>query len=309
MAAMERDSMPLPPMSEPTSEVRPGHLYVVATPIGNLGDLSPRALKILDSVDLIAAEDTRVTGALLSHFGVRNKMLALHDHNEAEATGEVIAALRKDRSVALVSDAGTPLLSDPGYALVREARALNLPVIAVPGPSAAMAALSISGLPTDSFVFAGFLPAREEARRKRLHELAAEPRSVILYESTHRIVETAAALAEVLGDRRVCLARELTKLFEESHVGAARALPAWLRADENRQRGEFVLVIEGADATAAGPREAERILKVLLKELGASKAAKLASELTGLPRKELYAIAVKLGGHEGVAERDLGTDP
>jgi len=294
-------------MSEPTSEVRPGHLYVVATPIGNLGDLSPRALKVLDAVDLIAAEDTRVTAALLSHFGVRNKTISLHEHNEGEATAEVLGLLRKDRSIALVSDAGTPLISDPGYSLVRKTRAFGFPVVAVPGPSAAMAALSISGLPTDAFVFAGFLPAREEARKHRLQELAAETRTVVLYESTHRIAETAAALAEVLGDRRVCLARELTKLYEESHTVSARELPRWLKADENRQRGEFVLVIEGADPTALGPQEAERILRVLLKELGASKAAKLAAELTGLPRKELYAIAVRLGGHEGVAE--MGTDP
>jgi len=289
-------------MSDAPSEVRPGHLYVVATPIGNLGDLSPRALKILDGVDLIAAEDTRVTGALLSHFGVRKRMLSLHEHNEGEASADVLDQLRKDRSVALVSDAGTPLLSDPGFELVREARAIGLPVVAVPGPSAALAALSISGLPTDSFVFAGFLPAREEARRHRLLELAAETRTVILYESTHRIADTVKVLAELLGDRRVCVARELTKLFEESHTAAARELPAWLRADENRQRGEFVLVVEGADAAATAPQEAERLLKVLLKELGASKAAKLASELTGLPRKELYAIAVRLGGHVAAAE-------
>jgi 16S rRNA (cytidine1402-2'-O)-methyltransferase len=295
------------PMSEPTSEIRPGTLYVVATPIGNLGDLSPRALKVLDGVDLIAAEDTRVTGALLAHFGVRTRMLALHEHNEDDATRDVLDQLRKDRSVALVSDAGTPLISDPGFSLVREARALGLPVVAVPGPSAALAALSIAGLPTDSFVFAGFLPAREEARKHRLVELAAEPRTVILYESTHRIADTLNALAEVLDARRVCVARELTKLFEDSHVAAARELPAWLRADENRARGEFVIVIEGADPTAAAPREAERILRVLLKELGASKAAKLAAELTGLPRKELYAIAVRLGGHEGATES--GSDP
>jgi 16S rRNA (cytidine1402-2'-O)-methyltransferase len=295
-----------PKLNDESSEVRPGHLYVVATPIGNLGDLSPRALKILDGVDLIAAEDTRVTGALLAHFGVRKKMLSLHDHNEGEATAEVLGLLRKDRSIALVSDAGTPLVSDPGFSLVREARAFGFPVIAVPGPSAALAALSIAGLPTDSFLFAGFLPVKEEACRHRLAELATETRTVILYESTHRIAETLQALAQVLGERRVCVARELTKLFEESHTAAARELPAWLRADENRQRGEFVLVLEGADAAATAPQEAERILKTLLKELGASKAAKLAAELTGLPRKELYAIAVRLGGHVGVA--DLGTD-
>jgi 16S rRNA (cytidine1402-2'-O)-methyltransferase len=292
-------------MSEPSSEVRPGTLYVVATPIGNLGDLSPRALKILDSVDLIAAEDTRVTGALLAHFGVRTRMVALHEHNEADAMRDVLDALRKDRSVALVSDAGTPLVSDPGFNLVREARALNLPIVAVPGPSAALAALSIAGLPTDSFVFAGFLPAREEARRHRLQELAAEPRTVILYESTHRIVDTLQALAELLGDRRLCLARELTKLFEESRTARPAELLEWLRADDNRQRGEFVLVLEGADPAGAAPREAERILRVLLKELSASKAAKLAAALTGLPRKELYAIAVRLGGHK----ESIGSEP
>jgi 16S rRNA (cytidine1402-2'-O)-methyltransferase len=290
-------------MSAP-SEVQPGHLYVVATPIGNLGDLSPRALKVLDGVDLIAAEDTRVTGALLGHFGVRKKMLALHEHNEDEAARDVLDQLRKDRSVALVSDAGTPLVSDPGFPLVREARAAGLPVVAVPGPCAAIAALSVSGLPSDAFTFAGFLPARDEARQRRLEALAAEPRTVILYESTHRIAETVRVLADVLGaQRRVCIARELTKLYEESHVASATALPAWLAADENRQRGEFVLVVEGADPAASAPREAERLVRVLLKELGASKAAKLAAELTGLPRKELYAIAVRLGGHEAAAEK------
>jgi 16S rRNA (cytidine1402-2'-O)-methyltransferase len=291
-------------MTAPESEVRPGHLYVVATPIGNLGDLSPRALKILDSVDLIAAEDTRVTGALLAHFGVRKKMLPLHEHNEADAADEVLAQLRKDRSVALVSDAGTPLVSDPGFNLVRDARAAGLPVIAVPGPSAAIAALTVSGLPTDTFVFAGFLPAKEEARKRRLEALAAETRTVILYESTHRIAETVRALAELLGrDRRVCLARELTKLYEESHTANAEELLAWLRQDENRERGEFVLVLEGAPEAGETEREAERVMAVLLKALGASRAAKLGAELTGLPRKDLYAIAVRLGGHEGAAEK------
>ncbi len=286
-------------------EVKPGHLYVVATPIGNLGDLAPRALKILDGVDLIAAEDTRVTGALLSHFGIRKKMLALHEHNEAESAGQVLEELRRGRSVALVSDAGTPLLSDPGYVLVRMAREAHLPVIAVPGPSAALAALSISGLPTDSFVFAGFLPAKAEMRLRKLHELAAESRTVILYESTHRIVESVAAIAEVLGGaRRLCLARELTKLFEESHTAGAAEMLEWLRADDNRQRGEFVLVLEGAAAENAPARDAERVLKALLGELGASRAAKVAAEITGLPRKELYAMAVKLGGHSAAAPNE-----
>ena len=284
-------------------DVRPGTLYVVATPIGNLGDLSPRALKVLDGVDLIAAEDTRTTGALLAHFGVRKKMIALHEHNEAEASAEVIAQLHKDRSVALVSDAGTPLLSDPGYLLVADARAANLPVVAVPGPCAAIAALSISGLPTDAFTFAGFLPVAELARKHRVQTLAAEPRTVILYESTHRIVETAKVLAEVLGRRRVSLSREITKLFEETWTGPAEELPRWLASDENRMRGEFVLLIEGAPATGASLREAERIVGILHREMGASRAAKLAAEITGLTKKELYPLAVKLG-HE-----EKGTDP
>lgn len=290
-------------MTDAESPVSPATLYVVATPIGNLGDLSPRALKVLDAVDLIAAEDTRVTGALLAHFGVRKKLVALHDHNEAEATDAVIAQLKKDRSVALVSDAGTPLLSDPGFGLVREARRANLAVVAVPGPCAAVAALSIAGLPTDEFRFAGFLPAREESRRHRLKALAADPATVVLYESTHRIADTVAALAELLGDaRRVCLARELTKLFEQSFLGTASELQRWLAADENRTRGEFVLVLEGAPAEGASEREAERLLAVLLKDLGASRAARAAAELTGLPRKQLFAIAVRLGGHAGAGE-------
>lgn len=284
-------------MSTPPPEVSAGTLYVVATPIGNLGDLSPRALKVLDGVDLVAAEDTRVTGAMLAHFGVRKKMLALHEHNEAEAAAEVLAQLRKDRSVALVSDAGTPLLSDPGYTLVRDAREAGIPVVAVPGPSAALAALSISGLPTDSFVFAGFLPVADAARRHRIQTLGAETRTVILYESTHRIVETVQMLAEVLGERRVCLARELTKMFEESHTAGAVELVTWLRADDNRQRGEFVLLVEGAPATVADEREAERVMRALVKEMGASRAAKLGAELTGLPRKQLYAIALRITGH------------
>lgn len=290
-------------MSE--QEVKPGHLYVVATPIGNLGDLAPRALKILDGVDLIAAEDTRVTGALLSHFGIRKKMLALHEHNEAESAERVLGELGRQRSVALVSDAGTPLVSDPGYTLVRMARAAQLPVIAVPGPSAALAALSISGLPTDSFVFAGFLPAKPEMRLSRLRELAGESRTVILYESTHRIEDSVAAVAEVLGGaRRLCLARELTKLFEESHTASAAEMLEWLRADDNRQRGEFVLIVEGAAAENAPAGDAARVVKILLAELGASRAAKLAAEITGVPRKELYALAVKLGGHRAAASSE-----
>ncbi|MCI0750025.1 MAG: 16S rRNA (cytidine(1402)-2'-O)-methyltransferase [Nevskiales bacterium] len=280
-----------------TQAVKSGHLYVVATPIGNRDDLSPRALKILNGVNLIAAEDTRVTGALLAHFGVRTKMIALHEHNEDKAAARVLDALQEGKSVALVSDAGTPLISDPGFPLVRMARAARRPVLTVPGPSAGVAALSVSGMSTDRFMFAGFLPAKRSARRQRLQELAAETCTVVLYESPHRIGESLQAIVEAFGAKRsVCLARELTKRFEESHTAAAAELLEWFKADGNRQRGEFVLVIEGAAETAAEPREAERVLGVLLPELGAARAAKVASQLTGLPRKVLYAMALDKAG-------------
>ena len=280
------------------NEIQPGQLYVVATPIGNLGDLSPRALKVLEGVDRIAAEDTRVTAALLAHFGVRQKLVALHDHNESELAASLVESLQKGESLALVSDAGTPLLSDPGYLLVRQARDAGVPVVAVPGPSAVLAALSIAGLPTDQFVFAGFLPPKTAARKSALRGLGAEPRTVVLYESPHRILDSLADLVEVLGpQRRVCLARELTKVFEQSHTAPAADLLAWVQADPNRQRGEFVLVIEAAPVSVPGGREADLVLQALLPELGASRAAKVAATITGLGRKELYARALELTGH------------
>ena len=285
-----------------SSEVRPGTLYVVATPIGNLGDLPPRALKVLDGVDLVAAEDTRTTGAMLSHFGVRKRLLALHEHNEADAAAEVVRELQREKSVALVSDAGTPLVSDPGFRLVRAARDAGIPVIAIPGPCAAIAALSVSGLPTDAFVFAGFLPAKAEARRRELADLAREPRTVVLYESAHRVAETLADVAAAFGPRRVCIARELTKLHEESFTAPAADVAAWIRQDDNRQRGEFVLVLEGMARDAGNGADAERLLRALLVELSASRAARVAAELTGQPKKELYALAVKLGGGKGPHE-------
>lgn len=276
--------------------VSPGHLYVVATPIGHLGDFAPRAQAVLRGVDRICAEDTRTTGVLLAHFGIHKPLTAVHEHNEDRIAAELVEALRAGRSLAVVSDAGTPLISDPGFALVRAARAAGLPVIAVPGPCAAIAALSVAGLPSDSFLFAGFLPHKSAARRQRLQELGAQQVSVILYESSHRIDEALSDLVEVLGAaRRVCLARELTKRFEQSVLLPAGELLAWLRADANRVRGEFVLVIEGAPAASAGRQEAERVLRLLLRELPASKAAKLAAELTGLRKSELYQIAVELG--------------
>ncbi|MGH8506666.1 MAG: 16S rRNA (cytidine(1402)-2'-O)-methyltransferase [Stenotrophobium sp.] len=279
------------------SAVVPGHLYVVATPIGNLADLSPRAQAVLAAVDRVCAEDTRTSGALLAHFGIRRPLLAMHEHNEDQIAATLVQALRSGQSLALVSDAGTPLISDPGFALVRAARAAGLPVIAIPGPCAAVAALSIAGIASDSFVFIGFLPSRSGARRARLQELATETRTLIFYESSHRIAESVRDIADILGGtRRLCLARELSKLYEESITAPAAEVVTWLAQDTNRERGEFVLVVEGAPAqTGADDAEAERVLKILLAELGAAQAARLAAAITGRRKNELYALANTLG--------------
>lgn len=276
--------------------IAPGTLYVVATPIGNLGDLSPRAQQVLSSVSRICAEDTRTSGVLLRHFGISTPLLAVHDHNEDARCPSLVAALQQGQSLALISDAGTPLISDPGFALVRAAREANLPVVAIPGPSAVTAALSICGLPTDSFIFAGFLPHKASARRERLQDWQRETRSVVLYESSHRIEDCVADLVQVLGDERpLFLGRELSKRFEESLTAPAATVLSWLRSGEHRQRGEFVLVI-GAAATTEAPDEAEgeRVLRLLLQELTPSRAARLAAELTGAPRKRLYERALQL---------------
>ena len=288
-----------------SSAVAPGHLYIVATPIGNLGDLPPRAQAVLAGVDRICAEDTRTTGAMLMQFGIRKALTALHEHNEDDSADSLVRLMREGQSLALVSDAGTPLISDPGFAVVRAARAAGIPVIAIPGPCAAVAALSISGIATDSFVFVGFLPSKSQARRARLQELATDTRTLLFYESSHRIAESVADIAAVLGPQRpLCLARELTKLYEESITAPVGQVIDWLAQDSNRSRGEFVLVVQGAAAAAQGDdAEAERVLRVLLKELGASQAAKLAAELTGRRKNELYAMATRLGAEAGENER------
>jgi len=276
----------------------PGCLYVVATPIGNLGDLSPRALRVLSTVDAICAEDTRTTAQLLSHFGVARPMKALHEHNETRITAEVVAQLQAGKTLALVSDAGTPLVSDPGYALVDAARGAGLTVQAIPGPCAVTATLSMAGLPTDEFVFAGFLPAKPSARRARLQALAAEPRTWVIYEAPHRIAECVDDLAQILGpERLVFLARELTKRFEQSVRLPASELPAWLAADANRLRGEFVIAVAGAPARAeATSLDARQLLLALLTELPPAKAARLAATLTGEKRQTLYQWAIEAGG-------------
>ncbi len=282
-------------MSQSSRAVEPGHLYVVTTPIGNLGDLSPRAQAVLSAVDRICAEDTRNSSRLLAHYGIRTSVTAVHEHNESNACANLVGAMQSGSAFALISDAGTPLISDPGFVLVRAARAAGVPVITIPGPCAAIAALSVSGLPSDRFVFEGFLPAKSAARRQRLQELHGETRTLIVYESSHRIADTAGDLAELFGTRAVCLARELTKLHEQSVTLPAADLPGWIGADANRERGEFVLLIEGSEENTAGIQaDAERVLRLLLTELPVSSAAKLAAEISGGRRKDLYELALKL---------------
>ena len=265
-------------------------LHVVATPIGNLGDLSPRAQQVLRAVAAVCAEDTRRSGQLLAHFGIGTPLLALHEHNEQQLAARLVARLLAGESLALVSDAGTPLVSDPGYRLVRAARAAGVKVSPVAGPSALVAALSVAGLPSDRFTFEGFLPAKASARRERLAALAGEPRTLVFYESSHRIEESLADLRAAFGDDRpAVLARELTKLFETVLDGTLADLHARVAADADQRKGEFVLVVQGvgedADAKLA---EGRRVHAVLARQLPPSTAAKLAAEITGAPRKALY---------------------
>ena len=263
---------------------------MVATPIGNLGDLSPRALETLKTVAAICAEDTRHTRQLLAHFGVEKPLVALHDHNEEAMAERVVARLLGGESLAVVSDAGTPLVSDPGFRLVRAAREAGVAVSPIPGASALIAALSVAGLPSDRFIFEGFLPAKGKARRERLAELASEPRTLIFYESSHRIEEALDdAVAVFGGDRRAVIARELTKLFETVLDGSLSELAQRVRADPNQRKGEFVLLVQGAGEDAdAKVAEGRRLYAKLSAHLPPSTAAKLAAELSGAPRKALY---------------------
>jgi 16S rRNA (cytidine1402-2'-O)-methyltransferase len=270
-----------------------GKLWVVATPIGNLDDLSPRAQSILRACDLIAAEDTRHSAALLRHFGISTRTVALHEHNEREASDQLVQRMRDGAQIALISDAGTPLISDPGFRLVRAARGADITVSPLPGPCAAIAALSVAGLPSDRFVFEGFLPVKTVARRTRLEQLRAESRTLIFYESSHRVAEALADMAKVLGDSRTAvLARELTKLFETVLDGTLSQLAARVVADTDQQRGEFVLLVAGADEDAEAARLAEgrRVFELLRRELPPGRAAKLAAEISGAARNTLYKV-------------------
>lgn len=267
-----------------------GTLFIVATPIGNLGDLTPRALEVLRSVAAICAEDTRRSGQLLAHFGVSTPLVALHEHNEDALAQRVVDRLLAGESLALVSDAGTPLVSDPGFRLVRAARAAGVRVSPLPGACAAIAALSVAGLPSDRFAFEGFLPAKASARRDQLQRLAGETRTLVFYESSHRIAESLADMRAAFGaDRPAVLARELTKLFETVLDGTLADLQARVDVDENQRKGEFVVMVQGAgDDVEARLSEGRRIYAMLNEHLPPSTAAKLAAEITGAPRKELY---------------------
>jgi 16S rRNA (cytidine1402-2'-O)-methyltransferase len=268
----------------------------VATPIGNLADITLRALEVLKSVDAVAAEDTRVTSRLLGHYGITKRLMPVHEHNEKRVVKQVLALLAEGKSLALACDAGTPAISDPGALLVAAVRAAGFPVTPVPGPNAAIAALSVSGLTAPHFLFYGFLPERGAARRRVLASLEALPFALVFYEAPHRISESVSDLRAVLGDRRrIVFARELTKLFETLHACPLSEAETWLASDSNQRKGEFVLIVEGADLEAeVDDGSAQRALTALLAELPLKQAARLAARITGGKKNELYRRALEL---------------
>ncbi|WP_412498681.1 16S rRNA (cytidine(1402)-2'-O)-methyltransferase [Vibrio furnissii] len=266
-------------------------LYIVPTPIGNLGDITQRALDVLSSVDVIAAEDTRHSGKLLSHFNIQTKTFALHDHNEQQKAQVLVEKLLSGQSIALVSDAGTPLISDPGYHLVTQCRQAGVKVVPLPGACAVITALSASGLPSDRFSFEGFLPAKSKGRKDKFMEIAKVERTCIFYESPHRITESLQDMLTILGpEREVVLARELTKTFETIQGMPLGELIEWIDADENRKRGEMVLLIHGYRDSAEDslPEEALRTLGILTQELPLKKAAAMTAEIYNLKKNALY---------------------
>jgi len=281
-----------------SAENSQGKLYIVPTPIGNLGDITQRALDVLQSVDLIAAEDTRHTGLLLQHFAINARLFALHDHNEQQKALTLLAKLQDGQNIALVSDAGTPLINDPGYHLVRTCREAGVQVVPLPGPCAAIAALSAAGLPSDRFCYEGFLPAKSKGRRDTLRALEQEPRTLIFYESTHRLIESLEDICSELGETRyVVLAREITKTWESIHGAPIGELVAWVKEDENRRKGEMVLIVEGFKAQEeALPTDALRTLALLQAELPLKKAAALAAEIHGVKKNALYKYALEQQG-------------
>ena len=269
-------------------------LYIVATPIGNLDDITLRAINTLKQVDLIAAEDTRHSGLLLQHLGINAKLIALHDHNEQEKSQLLIEKLKSGLSIALISDAGTPLINDPGYHLVKACRENNINVVPVPGACAAIAALCVAGLPSDRFSYEGFLPAKTKARQDYLTKLLDESRTMIFYESTHRLLDTLQDMQTIWGgDKQIVLAKELTKTWETIVNFSIIELIDWLQEDSNRQKGEFVLIVEGNNKTNdVIDSKAINTLKLLLKELPLKKAAAISAEIYGLKKNQLYQLGL-----------------
>ncbi|KHN50061.1 16S rRNA (cytidine(1402)-2'-O)-methyltransferase [Pectobacterium fontis] len=288
------------------ADISASTLYIVPTPIGNLGDITQRALAVLASVDLIAAEDTRHTGLLLQHFAINARLFALHDHNEQQKADVLLAKLQAGQSIALVSDAGTPLINDPGYHVVRRCREAGVRVVPLPGACAAITALSASGLASDRFCYEGFLPAKTKARKDTLRDLGEETRTLIFYESTHRLLDSLQDISEVLGaGRYVVLAREITKTWESIHGAPVGELLAWVKEDENRRKGEMVLIVEGhrVDDSALSS-EALRTLALLRAELPLKKAAALAAEIHGVKKNALYRYGLEQEGNGGESGDD-----
>ena len=272
-----------------------GQLFVVATPIGNLGDISHRALQVLSSVDFILAEDTRHSKRLLNHYGIGTKLRSCHEHNEESQVEWVKSQLDQGLDLALISDAGTPLISDPGFVLVRALRAQGYEIVAVPGPSSIIAALSIAGLPTDGFVYDGFLPSKSGARRAALEGYVNEHRTVVLLESSHRIKACLGDLVDVLGgQRQIAVARELTKRFETVLAGSAESVLDVFNNNEDQSRGEFVLMLAGVEPVSSSDADVSSVLKVLLNELPVKQAAGIAAKLTGKRKNEVYDLALAL---------------
>lgn len=271
-------------------------LYIVATPIGNLDDITLRAIDTLKRVDLIAAEDTRHSGLLLQHLGIKAKLFSLHDHNEQEKAHVLIEKLQSGLSIALVSDAGTPLINDPGYHLVKACRENGIKVVPIPGACAAIAALSVAGLPSDKFIYEGFLPAKSKARQDSLASLITEPRTMIFYESTHRLLETLKDMQTIFGaNKQIVLAKELTKTWETIVSFPVNELIDWLNQDASRQKGEFVLIVAGyTESNKDIDPKAINTLKLLQKELPLKKAAAITAEIYGLKKNQLYQIGLNL---------------
>jgi 16S rRNA (cytidine1402-2'-O)-methyltransferase len=274
-------------------------LYIVATPIGNLGDISERAIEILKQVDLIAAEDTRHSKTLLERFGIKTKICAYHEHNEEKITQQLIQQILDGESIALISDAGTPLINDPGYKLVVTAHNNNIKVVPIPGPSAIITALSASGLPTNKFTFEGYLPAKSEARKKCLQELMSESRTLVFYEAPHRIVESIKIMQEIFGaERRITIARELTKQFEQIVRDNLQAINEKFENGEIKIKGEFVIIVEGVQETLVTDKEALRINQILAEKCSPKDAAGLTAKITGKKKNEVYQLALDASDKE-----------